>query len=470
MKNKKMYSIKRQLTLSVGLLVSVLLLISLYFSFQSAKHEVEEVYDARLGQSAKLMLLTLSISSEENVIAQRRQLFDQWMQSIETLAEEDDDKETQFGHPYEQNLIFQFYRDNHLVWSSAPELDALSSSFKNNGYANADKNGEQWRTFQLSLSNTVSQNEFVVAAEKQEIRQEIINEIALSTLVEQILIVPTLLILLFWLIDKYFRPINELRTAITQRNVHCLDRVHVKESTAELDPLVDALNLLFSKLELAWQREKRFTRAAAHELKTPLTILRLNVENALESNDPDQLRSDFQNILQGIERTDRLIHQLLTLAKVDNPSERIFENVELTPLLQNVIADLAPLALKQNQDISLSGCQVGVSGDQMLLEVLFRNLVDNAIRYSGAQSDIQVHVSQNKSSVNVLISDTGQAIPKEALERIFEHFCRGSTEGDGAGLGMSICKDIATRHNATIEAIPRENDRNRFLVTFPIYN
>ncbi|MCV5746950.1 two-component system sensor histidine kinase QseC, partial [Escherichia coli] len=79
----------------------------------------------------------------------------------------------------------------------------------------------------------------------------------------------------------------------------------------------------------------------AHELKTPLTILRLNVENALESNDPEQLRGDLHNILQGIERTDRLIHQLLTLAKVDSLSERVFDNVELTPLLQTVVADLA---------------------------------------------------------------------------------------------------------------------------------
>ncbi|MDF4360842.1 two-component sensor histidine kinase, partial [Vibrio parahaemolyticus] len=120
MKNKKPYSIKRQLTLSVGLLVSALLLISLYFSFQSAKHEVEEVYDARLGQSAKLMLLTLSISTETDTLANHRELFDQWMKNIDSLAKSDEDKATKFGHPYEQNLVFQFYRDNKLIWSSTP--------------------------------------------------------------------------------------------------------------------------------------------------------------------------------------------------------------------------------------------------------------------------------------------------------------------------------------------------------------
>lgn len=310
----------------------------------------------------------------------------------------------------------------------------------------------------------------MVVAEKQKIRKEIIHEIALSTSIEQLLLLPTLLLLLFWLIDRYFRPINDLRTAITQRNVHRLDRIHVTDNTTELAPLVEALNSLLSELEQAWQREKRFTRAAAHELKTPLTILRLNVENALESNDPEQLRGDLHNILQGIERTDRLIHQLLTLAKVDSLSERVFDNVELTPLLQTVVADLAPLALRQDQDISLSPAEVTLSGDKMLLEVLFRNLVDNAIRYSGAHSEIQVSVQENRNAIKILVSDTGPAIPQETRERIFEQFYRGHSEkGDGAGLGMSICKDIATLHSATIELITRENGKNTFVVAFPKY-
>ncbi|WP_171733607.1 cell wall metabolism sensor histidine kinase WalK [Vibrio sp. AIC-3] len=470
MKDKKSYSIKRQLTLSVVVLVSVLLLISLYFSFQSAKHEVEEVYDARLGQSAKLMLLTLSISTKERTLANHRELFNEWMENIESMSKSDDDNVTKFGHPYEQNLVFQFYRDNTLIWSSDQSLHALSTSFDNNGYADIVKDATQWRTFQISLPQTKHDNEYVVVAEKYKIRKEIIHEIALSTSIEQLLILPTLLLLLFWLIDKHFRPINDLRTAITQRNVHRLDRIHVKDNTVELAPLVDSLNSLLSELKLAWQREKRFTRAAAHELKTPLTILRLNVENALESNDPEQLRGDLLNILQGIERTDRLIHQLLTLAKVDSLSERVFDTVELTPLLQTVVADLAPLALKHKQDISLSSSNIAISGDRMLLEVLFRNLVDNAIRYSGEHSDIQVSVIEKNNTIKVLISDTGPDIPKETRERIFEQFYRGHSEhGDGAGLGMSICKDITALHRATLELIPRENSRNTFIVEFPKY-
>lgn len=468
LKDHKPYSLKRKLTLSVGLLVSSLLLISLFFSFQSAKHEVEEVYDARLGQSAKLMFLTLSVSKEESKLANHSELFQRWMQNIKLLSKEDDDKATKFGHPYEQNLVFQFFRDDQLLWSSTPRLSPLSSSSNNNGYSDIEQEGTAWRTFQLSFPQSAHKNEYVVVAEKQEIRDEIIREIAMSTLLEQVLLLPTLLLLLFWLIDRYFRPINELRSAITQRNAHRLDRIHVKDNTTELDPLVDALNSLLSELEQAWQREQRFTRAAAHELKTPLTILRLNAENALESNDPEQLRGDLENILKGIDRTDRLIHQLLTLAKVDTLSADAFETIELKPLLQTVIAELAPLALRQNQDISLTAPNLQLSGDPLLLGVLFRNLIDNAIRYSGAHSEIQVRVSQEPGTISVSVSDTGPEIPQATRERIFEQFYRGHSEtGDGAGLGMSICKDIAERHRASIEITPRENGTNTFVVLFP---
>ncbi len=468
MKNNKPYSLKRKLTFSVGILVSGLMLISLFFSFLSAKHEVEEVYDARLGQSAKLMFLSLSISKEGSTLTNYRALFQQWMQNIQLLSKEDGEKATKFGHPYEQNLVFQFYRNNKLLWSSDTRLTPLSFSSNSNGYSDIELNGIQWRTFQLSFPQSEHVNEYVVVGEKQKIRDEIIREIAMSTLVEQVLLLPTLLLLLFWLIDRYFRPINELRNAITQRNVHCLDRIHVNDNTTELAPLVDALNSLLAELEQAWQREKRFTRAAAHELKTPLTVLRLNTENALQSNSPDQLRSDLESILKGIDRTDRLIHQLLTLAKVDSLSERVFDTIELKPLLQTVIADLAPLALRQKQEISLAASDSQLSGDPMLLSVLFRNLIDNAIRYSGVNSEIQVTVSHHAKTIEVSVSDTGQEIAQETRERIFEQFYRGHSEmGDGAGLGMSICKDIAELHSATIHIAPRKAWMNTFVVVFP---
>ncbi len=447
--------------------MSILLIISLYFSFNSAKYEVEEVYDARLGQSAKLMLLATSLSNAENGVLNQREDFDLWMQRIGQLAEHDN-QPTPYGHPYEQNLVFQFYRAGTLQWSSSSELSALSQSSSINGFADVFASGEQWRIFQLSFPEEERQDEFIVVGEKQSIRQEIINEIALSTLVEQLILLPTLLLVLLWLIRKYFKPIDQLRIAMAQRSAHCLDRIHVADQSVELQPLVDSINTLLAQLELAWQKEKRFTRAAAHELKTPLTILRLNVENAMQSDDVKQRERDLKNLLLGIDRTDRLIHQLLTLAKVDGSSSHSqITTVTLKPLLQQLIADLVPLALTQHQEISLKAEPAEVLGDPALLEVLFRNLVDNAIGYSGANSKIQLQLKNSRDAVEVLISDNGAAISETTREHIFEAFYRGhSDQGNGAGLGMSICKDIVAVHGAELSLLPRTNNKNTFLVSF----
>ena len=463
---------KRQLMVAVTLLVSALLVISLYFSFSSAKHEVKEVYDARLGQSAKLMLLSLSLSPDKQTLHHFRAQFNQWMQGIQHTAK-GHNEDTTFGHSYEQNIVFQFYRDGQMLWTSVSGLSPLSLHPGNRGFADVTASGVAWRTFQLSMPQADHGHEYIVVAEKQSIRHEIIGEIALSTAIEQLLLLPMLLGLLLWLIGKNFRPIQELRAAITQRSAHHLDRIDVSAPTVELAPLVDALNRLLTELELAWQREKRFTRAAAHELKTPLTILRLNVENALESNDPAQLRQSLQNIFSSIDRTDRLIHQLLMQAKVESLSERVVETVSLLPLLQTILADMVPLALRQQQEISLVHDDISdpealtLPGDPVLLEVLFRNLIDNAIRYSGEQSDIQVSLVLDKGAIEVRVADNGPEISPETRERIFEAFYRGHSEkGDGAGLGMSICKDIATSHHATLTLMPRESNKNTFVVRF----
>ncbi|MCG6258601.1 two-component sensor histidine kinase, partial [Vibrio furnissii] len=119
-------------------------------------------------------------------------------------------------------------------------------------------NGERWRIFQLSSPPDSGHSEWIVVAENHRVRNEIISEIALSTALPQLILLPALLVILLWLIDKNFRPIESLRAAISHRSANKLDRIEVDQPTQELTPLVDALNQLLSALEQAWQREKRF--------------------------------------------------------------------------------------------------------------------------------------------------------------------------------------------------------------------
>lgn len=466
MKNKRLFSIKRRLTLTSVLLSTGLMLISLYFSYTNAKHEVAEVYDARLGQSAKLLLMATSVSGKALAAQDQRKHFDQWMDNIQRLSKANDDVATLFGHPYEQYFLFQFYRDGKLLFSSDAHLPPLSSDKEAMGFFDINLNGERWRYFQLSQPEGYN-DEYVLVAEKQSIRDEAVNEIASSTALPQLILIFCLIVVLIVLIERSFQPIQSLQSAIAIRSVHKLDRIYVEEPTVELSPLVETLNQLLSELEQAWEREKRFTRMAAHELKTPLTVLRLNAENALRSTNPEQLKHDLDRILKGIERTDRLIHQLLMLAKVESTQTLAKQPVDLAHVIKQVIADLAPIAFKQDQQLSFSGESPRLWGDELLLGILFKNLLDNAIRYSGHASQIEVQLSYHDDEIEVQVSDTGVPIDDLTREKMFENFYRANSQkGDGAGLGMSICRDIAALHGGQVMLLPRSDERNTLVVRF----
>ena len=436
--------------------------LALLFSAMSTKHETQEVYDARLGQTAKLLLLTTSSFESQLSKASIQSQFEAWMQKIRQLSDSDDDP-TEYGPPYDNNIVFQLYKNNALVWSSRKDAGVLSPSPEFSGFGDREVDGREWRIFQLHSTDS----EFVLVAEKHSIRQEIINEVVLSAILPQMILFPLFIVILIYFIGKSFRPISELRLAISQRSIEKLDRIYVSNQTLELSPLVDTLNQLLEQLEMAWQRERQFTRMAAHEIKTPLTILRLNAENALHSQDKEQLEQDLSNLLKGIDRTDRVLHQLLTLAKVDSITNLEKQEVVLNNVLQSTLSDLAQLALRNDQHLSLEGDTCSIQGDAFLLGLLFRNLIDNAIRYSGNGSNIDVHLVASDYWYEVFISDTGQNISDEAREKLFDSFYRANTEkGDGAGLGMPIARDIAQLHNATLELMPREDNRNTFRIRF----
>nr|WP_308218834.1 ATP-binding protein [Vibrio salinus] len=461
-----MYSIKRRLTYSVISMSLFFMVIALYFSYQSSHHEVYEVYDARLGQTAKLFLSTLASENDTLDVNYVQKRLEHWMAQIRALSD-GQNKSTTYGHTYEENILIRIYRNNRIIWDSQPQIGELPHSPSFSGFGYASLGNQTWRYFQLQdISHSGEQSKsYIIVAEKESIREEMMTELALSGLLPQVVLILCIAFLLYWLIERSFKPISELKFAITQRNINKLDEISVSRSTEELSPLVDALNSLLYELDNAWKREKRFTRMAAHELKTPLAVLRLNAENALRSRNQDELQNDLERILQGIERSDRLIQQLLTLARIESVHELHFSPIELQSLIRSTISDLVPLALKKNQDLSFVGNESFVEGDESFLRLLFTNLIDNAIRYSGNNSKITVNIVNGEEFVDVYVSDTGADVSEETRLKLFESFYRSNREkGDGAGLGLAITRDIVDLHNGIVEFLPRNEGRNTFLV------
>ncbi|SET50435.1 sensor histidine kinase [Thorsellia anophelis] len=471
----KPFSIKKRLILSILTVLIIFLTIAITMAYLFARHEIEEVYDAHLSQSAKMLESFMNNLSDDTITHQEHALYQAWFDAMVT-ARQPEKKAFTTGHPYEQNFIFQIYQNGKLIWQSNTSQLPIHHIPNFQGFADIIVNHTNWRVFQLpvtdnQLDDSNTNQSYILVAENSEIRNEITNEIALSSALPLMLLIPILLILIILLIDNNLQPLNTLRIAISQRHANKLDHIYLANPPTELTSLVSTLNQLLTELEHAREREKRFTLMAAHELKTPLTILRLNAQNAMTYQDQYERLDAFKNILEGIDRTDRLIQQLLTFAKLEQLKYIDKKEIDLASVIKNEIASLAPFAIKQNQEISFEGEPINFNADELLIPLLFRNLIDNAIRYSGFGSTITIKLFFDDSSITIIVSDTGETIPDEVKLRLFENFYRGHAEnGQGAGLGMSIIKEIVTLHDGSISINNFEDEHgklgNHFKVMF----
>jgi two-component system sensor histidine kinase QseC len=468
-------SIQKRLIASTVSIATLLIFTSWILVFHQTKNEVDEVYDARLGQLTKILALSMP-SVMDLAPSARYKIYADWSSVISDV---DHDKMNLFPrveNPDDQNLFFQLYIDGYMVFKSPGAPEPLNIVDRYSGTVNL--NNQRWHYFQLKIPSRVNPNAFVVVAEKQSVRDEVVNEIALSTSLPQLLLIPILALILFFLIKKFLRPVNELRLAVSQCDVNKLEPIKIDHPAIELEPLVEQLNYLLSELDNAQERERRFTRTAAHELKTPLAVLRLNIENALASEDQGSQAYALNNIVRGVDRTDRLIQQLLMHSRIEAKQRHVFKNINIASLMREVIALLAPLALKNHQDISYTGPdEYIIQGEAIFLSILFSNLIDNAIRYSGENSEIKIILSVEQSeslhnTVKVLVQDNGPPIPTAVRDKIFEKFFRAHSEkGDGAGLGMAIAAEAAKLHGASISLLPYDQTLlNSFFFTMSCEN
>ncbi|MDX1302227.1 ATP-binding protein [Photobacterium sp.] len=471
------FSITKRLIITTTVVASLLVIISTVWTFYETRHEINEIYDARLGQSAKILALSMKHLLNEPFPDQTK-IYADWYSGIQIQAAGRDDTPTQYGHAYEQNLMFQVFDEKGSLLLRSPGAPvSLFVHSTAQGYIDFDMAEEAWRSFLIAVPvlSGDSTSAYLLVAEKRSVRDELMDDIALSTVVPQLVLIPLLALVIVILSNKFLRPIRELKQAVAQRSINKLDSISVPNPTVELNPLIAQLNALFSELDKAWQREKRFTHTAAHELKTPLAVLRLNTENALNSRNKDELHADLQQVLAGIERSDRLIQQLLMLSRIESRHDIQFEPFDLITCLQDAISGLAPFALKQQQTLSLNGPdKMVIKGNPTLLLSLFSNLIDNAVRYSGAGSVISVNVTETdslpeRSWVKVQVTDSGVSIPPSIHHKIFEKFFRAHSEqGDGAGLGMSVVLDIVNFHDGQLQLLqPDYPQGNTFEVCLP---
>ena len=317
---------------------------------------------------------------------------------------------------------------------------------------------------------------YVMVGETLKKRTLMANEILLSMLLPQLVIVLLVSVLLFFGIKRGLLPLDRLKSELTQRNINDLSPVNHRKLPTELQPLVNAFNDLLIRVSNTMAKQQRFISDAAHQLKTPLAGLKTQAEYALREKHPAKVAHALDQMNQASGNLSHLVDQLLSLTKVepDGAASIIFESVNLGQLAQKVASDWVNAARKKNIDLGFSGNgqTILVQGSDVLLRELMNNLIDNAIRYTPAGGSITLGVKLGIKDDNekpvFYVQDSGIGISAENQAFVFERFYRVlGTQQEGCGLGLTIVQEIAERHNAGVSVVSEgEGTGTLFLVTF----
>jgi signal transduction histidine kinase len=281
--------------------------------------------------------------------------------------------------------------------------------------------------------------------------------------------VPALLVLglgSWWLMGRALLPLEALADAATRihaGNLH--ERLPVGAATDEMARLAVAFNGMVARLDASFAHVKEFTLHASHELKTPLAILRNEIETALDDPAATPAQRDmFARQLDEIQRLAQVVDGLTFLARVDAGQFRVArEPVRLDELVRDSFADAEILAHAAKLRVALTSCaETTVSGDRHRLRQVLLNLVDNALKYNRPDGEVTLALTRQHGEAIVRISNTGAGVPPEALPRVFDPLFRAdrarSRDVEGSGLGLSIARSIVTAHGGAIE-ITSERDR-----------
>ncbi len=360
-------------------------------------------------------------------------------------------KKAKHGRLDDDALAFAIYTpDGRMVLNDGENGRDIPYHYRRDGFDNGQLNddNDEWRFLWLTAPDGKYR---VVVGQEHEYRQEMALDVVRSQFTPWLVALPIMLLVLIVLLSRELRPLKKLSQTLRARTPDATDRLATQGVPIEVRPVVDALNQLFARTQAMMARERRFTSDAAHELRSPLTALKVQTEVAqLSLDDPQAQAKALTQLHAGIDRASRLVEQLLTLSRLDSlESLDDVEPLNMADLLQSVVMDSYHPAQQAGIEIRLNifDPQVTRTGQQLLLSLLVRNLLDNAVRYSPRGSRVEVTLDTH----SVIVRDNGPGIAPDALTRIGERFYRPPGQDQtGSGLGLSIVKRIAALHRMTV--------------------
>jgi two-component system, OmpR family, sensor histidine kinase QseC len=424
-------------------LVSVILATIILFNFLAALHgyqasmsEAERLFDRQLQETAYL-IASIDITNENKELATN------------------------------SDLAFQVWKNGQLLAASS-NTAATRISDPGEGLSYYNFNGYRWRT--LNYTDPAI-GQLIIVAQRMDTRYTLAESVILESIFPIMLGIPIIGLLIWFIVGHGLKPLRSLAIELGLKQTSDLSPVRLEAPVLELERIVYSSNLLLGRLESSLQREKQFASDAAHELRTPISILKVQLYN-LHQELPAQSES-LEEIAQTTDRLSHLVEQILDLYR-SSPDQYManFEPVDLDVLVQDVIATEYPNFEAKHQQLEYKGEACTVPGDKFSISSLFQNLLANACKYTPDGGSIRISVQPYPDTICLIVEDSGPGIAEEYRDSVLERFYRiggdrHASGEPGCGLGLAIVKHIVALHNATLTISDSNFDSGaRFQITF----
>jgi two-component system OmpR family sensor kinase len=331
------------------------------------------------------------------------------------------------------------------------------------GFSNVQARGTTYRVFSIQSAGLVIQ-----VAQDMAARRTMAGTLALRTVGPIALAAPLLMLVVWWVVSRSLAPVARVRGQVASRQADDLSPVNESGLPEEVRPLVHELNLLFDRVRRAFEAQKHFVADAAHELRSPLAALKLQVQSLQRAPDDATRELATARLAAGIDRATRLVEQMLALARHEASAAAGAgaEPVNLREIARLAISDAVAAAQARGIDIGMARADAAeVRGQAEALRTLLRNLLDNAVKYTPEGGRVDVGIAASADGTELSVEDSGPGLPAEERARVLDRFYRsGEPQAPGSGLGLAIVKSIADLHGATL-AIDRSAGLGGLLVS-----
>ncbi|KKC41003.1 hypothetical protein WH87_02320 [Devosia epidermidihirudinis] len=449
------HSIRARLLLILLITTGVAWLSAAAWIYTNTQRQVEHVLDARLEESARMVSSLMSTDTVEAAMS--------------AVASPDSLPAIERQSPYLRQLSCQIWSMSGKLVSQSEGAPDVPLALSGDGFSERSINGDSWRVFTVSNAERGVQ---VMVGDSVEVRRTLVFGVMQGTLLPMLALLPIAGLLIWFSVRRGLSPLDEMAATLANRAADDLQPVDTTRAPTELGPITSSINALLSRVASARARETTFTAFAAHELKTPLAGLKTQAQIALASQDSAIRDHALKQISSGVDRSARMVRQLLDLTAADAPGSVSQAAASIGSVVRDVVASLDHVAERRRVTTVCSGeeTSAAIACDVTLAGIAIRNIVENAIAYTPEGGEVRVAITRASGVVSVVVDDDGPGMAAADLAHVGERFFRARDASSfGSGLGLSIAETVMTRCGGTLALTNRADGTGLSVrLTFPM--